>query len=97
MLKRTSLACLICLNLLLLAAMIFAHTPPRPALAQGTGLADNYLAVAGEVQDEFDALYILDHKARTLHTFLLRRGTYDLEYGGMRLLDRDFRHNRGQP
>lgn len=96
--SRTSvLAGLICVNLVLVTALLFVGTTPRVAQAQPAGQASNYMIVAGEVMDEFDALYIVDMRERTLHTFVFRRGTRELEYGGYRLLDRDFRHNKDAP
>ncbi|MCK4341259.1 MAG: hypothetical protein KAY37_05990 [Phycisphaerae bacterium] len=92
--KTTCLTFLVCVNLILLTGLIFFSTTPRAAYAQGIGLADNYMLVAGEIQDEFDALYLIDMRERTLHTFYFRKGTKDLEYGGYRLLEQDFRHNR---
>lgn len=92
--KNTWLTLLICVNLVLFTAIVLVGTAPRAAQAQGIGLADNYMMVAGEVQDDLDALYLVDMKERTLHTFFFRKGTYDLEYGGFRLLEQDFRYNR---
>lgn len=95
--KTAWLTFLVCLNLILLTAIVFVSTTPRAAYAQGTGLADKYMMVAGEVMDDFDALYVVDMRERTLHTFFFRKGTRNLEYGGYRLLERDFRHNRNEP
>ena len=91
--KASWLALLICVNLVLVTGIFLASTSPRTANAQGTGLADNYLLVAGEIQDGFDALYLLDLKERTLHAFYFERGTRNLKYAGFRSLDADFRHN----
>ncbi len=95
MAKNTCLTLLVCVNLILLTSIIMVGTTPRAAMAQGIGLADNYMVVAGQIQDQFDALYILDLRERTLHTFYFSRGTRDLQYGGYRLLEQDFRHNTG--
>ncbi len=92
--KNTWLTLLVCVNLVLLTGVILVGTTPRAAQAQGIGLADNYLLVAGQIQEGFDALYIIDTAQRSLHTFYFRRGTKDLQYAGPRLLERDFRHNR---
>jgi hypothetical protein len=94
--RTTVVALLVCVNLVLLTAVLLvAVPPPRTAMAQGTmGLADKYMMVAGQIQSEFDALYIVDMQERLLHVFYFRRGTRDLEYGGYRMLERDFRHNR---
>ncbi len=92
--RNTWLAALLCVNLVLVTAIVFVGTTPRAAQAQGIGLADNYLLVAGEIQDGFDALYVIDTSQRTLHSFYFRRGTKDIVWAGYRLLERDFRHNR---
>lgn len=91
--KTTTLAILVCVNLVLLTGMLLVGTGPRAAYAQGTGLGSNYLMVTGEVQSDFDALYLLDLRERTLHTFYFRKGTRDLLYAGFRALELDFRHN----
>lgn len=93
--KRPWLAVLVCVNLILLTGVILVGHTPRAAMAQATGLAGNYMVVSGEIQDEFDALYLLDLRERALHTFYFRKGTQDLQYAGYRLLEQDFRHNRG--
>ncbi len=93
--KNAWLALLVCVNLILLTGIVLVGHTPRTAMAQATGLAGNYLVVSGEIQDEFDALYLLDLRERTLHSFYFRKGTQDLQYAGYRLLEQDFRHNRG--
>jgi hypothetical protein len=92
--KSTWLTLLVCVNLALVTGIVLVGTAPRTALAQGIGLADNYMAVAGKIQTDFDALYIIDMQERTLHTFYFQRGTRQLDYGKYRMLERDFRHNR---
>ena len=92
--RNTWLTLLVCVNLILLTGVVFVGTTPRTAQAQGIGLADNYVMVAGQIQDGIDALYIIDTGQRTLHTFYFRSGTKEIQWGGYRLLERDFRHNR---
>lgn len=93
MTKNGWLALLVCVNLALLAALIVELLPPRAAFAQGTGLAGSYLAVSGRIQSEFDGLYLLDTRERTLHAFYFEYGSRELQYAGYRDLDRDFRNN----
>jgi hypothetical protein len=93
--KQTCLAALVCLNLALLIGLLAATIPPTPALAQNTGLAGNYLAVCGEIQDQYDALYMLDTRSRFLHAFWWDKGQKRLVYADSRDLERDFRRNRG--
>ncbi len=89
--KSTWLAALVCVNLVLLTALVVLGRPPRAAVAQGAGLGGNYLLVAGQVQSQFDALYLLDLRERALHVFYFERGARELKYGGFRDLERDFR------
>ena len=91
--KSTALAALICLNLILLTAICLSSYSLPAATAQGTGLAANYMVVTGEIQDEYDALYIVDLRARTLHAFYWDKGRKQLVYSDWRSLERDFRNN----
>lgn len=104
--KTTLLTALVCVNLVLATAIVIVAVPPTAAYAQAAeevppagpppavgALADSYLMVTGQIQSEFDALYVIDMRERTLHTFYFRRGTLKLQYAGYRLLERDFRFN----
>jgi hypothetical protein len=100
--KNTCLAVLICANVALLIGLCLvtwslpaaqAQGPP-PAVAQAAGPAGNLLAVSGEIQDKYDALYLLDPREHTLHVFMWDKSTRQLEYADWRDLDRDFRNNR---
>ena len=95
--KNPCLAFLVCLNLILLTAVCLSSYSLPTAVAQGTGLAGNYLVVSGEIQDQYDALYVVDLRARTLHAFYYDKGRRDLVYSDWRNLDRDFRNNRELP
>ncbi|MEW6251869.1 MAG: hypothetical protein AB1716_14580 [Planctomycetota bacterium] len=88
--RSTWLAALICVNLVLLTAVLVVGRPPQPAQAQTADLGRNYLLLAGEIQDEFDGLYVLDVRERALHTFYVVRGSNQLKYGGFRDLQADF-------
>jgi hypothetical protein len=90
--KQTWLSLLVCVNLLLLTGIVLASYSPPAALAQATGLAGNYLMVAGEIQNEYDALYIVDLRTRTLHAFYFDKTNKRLKYSGYRDLERDFRN-----
>jgi len=93
--KAVALAGLVALNAMLLAAIVLATVPEKQAFAQAAGgLAGQYVVVAGEVQDQFDAVYMIDVRARALHAFTFDRGTKQLELGDSRDLERDFRNNR---
>lgn len=95
--KTTWLTVLVCLNLILLTGLVLVGAGPRTAAAQGTGLAGNYLVVAGEIQDGFDAIYLIDLRERALHYFYFEKGTRRLVWGGGRPLEADFRQNRDNP
>jgi hypothetical protein len=92
--KTTAIAGLICVNLLLLTALCLAGYSLPTASAQGTGLSGNYILVSGEIQDKYDALYLLDLRERTLHAFYWDKGRRDLIFSDSRDLERDFRNNR---
>ena len=92
--KNTWIAMLVCVNLVFLTAICLASYSLPTAAAQGTGLAGNYMVVAGEIQDEYDALYVVDMRARTIHVFYWDKGRRELVYSDWRELDADFRHNR---
>jgi hypothetical protein len=95
--RTTCLAALICVNLVLLAALMLAATSARTASAQSAPTGDPYLLVTGEILDDFDALYVLDMRERTLHTFYFRKGTRELQYAGYRNLEQDLRHREPKP
>lgn len=92
--KQTWISLLVCVNLALLTGVIVAATSLPAANAQATGLSGNYLAVCGEVQDQFDALYLIDSQSKTLHAFSWDRGEKHLRYAQSRDLRRDFRNDR---
>lgn len=94
MTKQTWISLLVCVNLALLTGIVLTATSPPTANAQATGLSGNYLAVCGEVQDQFDALYLIDSQNKTLHAFSWDRGRKQLEYASSRDLRRDFRNDR---
>ena len=92
--KRYWISLLIGVNLVLATALVLVHAAPRRALAQnGPDVSGRYVAVAGEMQDELDVLYILDSKERSLHAFVYDRAPRQLLYTAFRDLDRDFRNN----
>lgn len=93
MTKATCLTVLICLNLALLTGLVFATTSPPIANAQAaTGLSKNYMIVTGEVQNEYDAVYLVDMATKKLYAFTWDRGRRQLKLVSGRELRRDFRH-----
>jgi hypothetical protein len=93
--KNTFLSLLVCVNLALLTALVLSSYSPPAAYAQGTSLASDYMIVAGEIQDQHDALYIIDLRTRILHVLYFERGQRQLRWAASRDLEQDFRHNRG--
>lgn len=93
--KTTWIALLVCLNLVLLTGIVLCTYSPPTAFAQGTSLAGDYMVVAGEIQDQHDALYIIDVRNRLLHVLYFDRGSKSLRYAASRDLEQDFRFNRG--
>ena len=93
--KSTLLSGLLCLNMILLTAIVLRSYTPPTALAQGTGLSGNYVVVTGEIQDGYDAVYLIDLQSRYLHAFYYDRGQNALRHGGFRDLERDFRNRPG--
>lgn len=93
--KTTCVSLLVCLNLVLLTGIVLCSYSPPTALAQGTSLANDYMVVTGEIQDQHDALYIVDLRNRLLHVIYYDRGRRLLQYAASRDLEQDFRNNRG--
>lgn len=94
MTRHVGLAALICVNLILITGiLLFSYSIPA-ANAQTASLASDYLVVAGEIQDQHDALYMIDMRTRFLHIFYFDRGQRMLKYAGWRDLEQDFRNNR---
>jgi hypothetical protein len=91
--KESWIAALVCANVALLAGIVLQTMPQNTALAQGTGLGANYMAVAGEVQDQYDALYVVDMKNHVLHAFQYDRGQRMNVHLASRSLKRDFRND----
>ena len=92
MTRHSIIVALVGLNLFLLAAILFSVSSPTEAQAQPVGGAGNYLLVSAEVQNNYDALYVIDLPQRLLHAFLLNRSRpAALEYRDSRDLSQDFR------
>lgn len=91
--KSWCLTALVCLNLVFLTGLVMATTSPPAANAQvATGLSKNYMVVTGEVQDQYDAVYLVDMATKKLYAFTWDRGRKQLTLVSGRELRRDFRH-----
>ena len=90
--KRSIIVALVGINLFLLAALILSSYSPPAAYAQRVGGAWNYIAVSCEVDESYDALYLVD---RRLHAFVPSQ-TQDgsIEYVGSRSLKGDFERSQ---
>jgi hypothetical protein len=91
--KNAWLAVLVCANALLVLGICLVTWTVPAARAQGAAPVPSVLAVSGEIQDKYDALYLLDPREHTLHVFVWDKSRRDLEYTDWRDLDRDFRNN----
>lgn len=87
------IAALACLNVALAAGLLLAAYRPPSAIAQATGLSGNYLAVAGEIRDQYDGLFIVDLKHRLLHAFMYDQSKKRLLHADTRSFERDMRNN----
>ncbi len=89
---------LLFVNAALAAALVWQNAPIPAARAQQApvfgGASDRYLAVAGEMQNDYDAHYLLDTQERTLHVLIYDRGTRQFFRVASRDLDAEIRNNR---
>jgi len=88
--KRSSLiVALVCINLLLLAAVVIVNV--RPAVAQTERGASDYVMVTGKVEAGFDAVYVIDLKTRGLAAWRFDRTAKKLVPYRGRPLETDFK------
>lgn len=98
--RSLCLAILVCVNVALLAGLALATSSAPRAFAQDApppanvapGLATNYMFAAGEIQDQYDAVYMLDTRTHKLYVFAWDRGARELRLIDGRDLRRDFRN-----
>lgn len=84
---------LICVNLVLVAVLVFGATAPK-AQAQVRGGGSDYTMVTGHVGSDWDAVYIVDLKTRRMGGWLFNKTTKRLDLYAGRDLNRDFRPSR---
>jgi len=89
--KKGVVALLIGINAILLTALLLCAVRLPVAQAQAAPLAANYLMVAGEINDDHDALYILDLAARLMFVMEIDRTQHNLVLLDRRNLQADFR------
>ena len=89
--KRSVIAALVGLNLVLLATLVLRVYAPPTAFAQRRGAAYNFVAVTCRADKNYDALYMVDLAQRRLHCFVPNRDqTGRVVYAGVRDLGADF-------
>jgi hypothetical protein len=95
--QRRWLLILAGMNLALLAALVWLNVGEGRAFAQNpSAVSQRYLAVAGEMQNELDAVYVVDTQERFLHVLTYDRGRRRLIYSAARDIDADIRNNAPQ-
>lgn len=92
--KRSIIALLVGVNLLLLAVLLVATYSPPAAYAQARGMPGNFVAVTAKAAGQnYDVLYLLDRQQQKLHAFYPQRTggkKYGYGYGKYRDLKADF-------
>lgn len=89
--KRSIIAALAGLNLLLLASLIFSSYSLPAAYAQRRGASSDFVAITCRADEDYDALYIIDLGERALHCFVPNRDRSGrITYAGGRNLVDDF-------
>jgi len=89
--KRSIIVALVGLNLFLLIAVVSGSYSLPSALAQRRGSSGDYVAVTCRVDNDYDAIYIIDLAERALHCFIPNRDRSGrVVYAGVRNLVADF-------
>ena len=89
--KRSVIVGLVGLNLLLAAVLILSAYPPQAAYAQRAGGSSEILAATCRIDNNYDALYLVDLGERKLHCFVPNRDQSGaIFYAGSRDLLKDF-------
>ena len=57
--KKWIIAAMVCINVLLLSALMFNYQPSK-AKAQVVGGGTDYIMITGQLQADWDAVYIID-------------------------------------
>jgi hypothetical protein len=74
--KKVAVITLVCANVLLLA-LVLTRTMPR-AFGQTMRGGSNYLLLTGQLEADYDAVYVVDMASRRLAAWKLDRGTKKL-------------------
>ncbi len=89
--KRSIVTLLVGVNVVLLTLMIVTAWNLPEARAQAAPLASNYLMVSAEINNDHDALYVLDLAARVMYVFEIDRTSRQIVLIDGRDLKQDFR------
>ena len=84
---------LVCVNVLLLAMILGAALPQ--ARAQSVRGANNYLLMTGQIEKDYDVVYVMDLASRRLAAWQFNRSNKKLvRFRGGRDLAKDFKRAR---
>lgn len=89
--KRAWITLLAGVNAVLLTTLVLTSWRLPEARAQAAPLASNYLMVAAEINNDHDALYILDLASRIMYVLEVDRTSRQLVPLDVRDLKQDFR------
>jgi len=87
--KRALIVALVCINILLVAALVNFNAPK--AQAQTERGANNFIMVTGRIESAFEAVYVLDLKSRKLGAWRFDRTAKKLVPYKGRILTTDFK------
>lgn len=87
--KKAIIAALVCINILLLVALVNANT--EEATAQTIGGANGYVMVTGATDKGVDAVYVLDLRNRKLAGFRFNATGRRLDAYRGRIMTNDFK------
>lgn len=87
--KKLAVIMLVCVNVLLLAMILVAALPQ--AQAQSIRGANNYLLMTGQIEKDYDVIYVMDLASRRLVAWQFNRTDRKLiRFRGGRNLAKDF-------
>jgi len=87
--KRKLIVALVCINVVLTAALMFVASTPT-AQAQPIGATTDYLIVPGRVASDRAAIYVVDLARQALGVWQIDTTTKKFEFVGARDLKADF-------
>ena len=88
--KKVIIVLLLCLNAVLLTALVMGSGTPA-ATAQVVGGGSDYMLMAGKVQSDLDALFVLDLGTRKFKVWKMDKTRWRMAAVGIVDLARDFK------